>query len=123
MLGLAQAQFALAQPAEARATLEALIAANPKFRSSDGHLLYARAVEATGDLDAALHEFEALAQDYPGEEGRVRYAQLLKRTGQRAKAAAVCNEAIKRASLAPKYYQREQREWVELAKRELQDLA
>ena len=123
MLGLAQAQFALAQPAEARATLEALIAANPKFRSSDGHLLYARAVEATGDLDAALHEFEALAQDYPGEEGRVRYAQLLKRTGQRAKAAEVCNEAIKRASLAPKYYQREQREWVELAKRELQDLA
>ncbi|UHQ19442.1 tetratricopeptide repeat protein [Lysobacter sp. KIS68-7] len=123
MLGVAQAQFALSQPAQARATLDALIAANPNFRSSEGHLLYARAVEATGDIDAALHEYDAVAQDFPGEEGRVRYAQLLKRAGQRAKAAEVFNESIKRTSLAPKYYQRDQRAWVDLAKRELQDLA
>ena len=31
-------------------------------------------------------------------------------------------DVIKRASLAPKYYQREQREWVDLAKRTLQEL-
>ena len=123
MLGLAQAQFALDLPAEARATLDALIAANPKFRSFDGHLLYARTVEASGDIDKALTEYEALVQGFPGEEARVRYAQLLKRANRRSDAANVLREIAKRSSLAPKYYQREQRAWIDLAKRELQDLA
>jgi hypothetical protein len=122
MLGLAQAQFALGQADEARATLDALIAANPKFRSTDGHLLYARAHAAEGNIAAALHEYEALVQGFPGEEARVRQAQLLKVDGQRAKAAEVLREVLKRSSLAPKYYRREQRAWIDLAKRELQDL-
>ena len=49
----------------ARRTLDAHAAANPDFRSSEGHLLYARAVEAEGDTDAALHEYEALVQGFP----------------------------------------------------------
>jgi hypothetical protein len=122
MLGLAQAQLALGQADEARATLDALIAANPKFRSTDGHLLYARAHAAEGNIAAALHEYEALVQGFPGEEARVRQAQLLKVDGQRTKAAEVLREVLKRSSLAPKYYRREQRAWIDLAKRELQDL-
>ena len=120
MLGLAHAQFELHQHAQARATLEALIAANPTFRSPDGHLLYARAVEASGDTQAALHEYEALVQGFPGEEARVRFAQLLERSGQRERAAELLRDVVKRASLAPKYYQREQRAWVERAKRGVQ---
>lgn len=123
MLGLAQAQFALGQVSQARATLDALIAANPTFRSFDGHLLYARSLEAEGNVAGALHEFDALVQGFPGEEARVRHAQLLKRDGQHAKAADTLREVVKRASLAPKYYQREQRTWIDLARRELQDLA
>ena len=95
---------------EARDTLDALIAANPKYRSSDGHLLYARALEAMGETAAALHEYETLAPGYPGEEGRARYAQLLLRDGQRDKAQAVFNDIIRRSSLAPDYYRRDQRE-------------
>ena len=41
MLGLAQAQFGQGHAPPTRETLEALIAANPQFRSSEGHLLYA----------------------------------------------------------------------------------
>lgn len=123
MLGMAKAQFALELPGEARATLEALIAANPSFRSSEGHLLYARTVEAAGDVRAALHEYETLAPGYPGEEARVRYARLLRRAGQDAKADEVLREVVKRSSLAPRYYQREQREWIDLARRELQQPA
>lgn len=119
MLGLAKAQFGLGEAGEARRTLDELIAANPKFRSSDGHLLYARAVEAEGDVAAALHEYETLAQGYPGEEGRVRHALLLKKHGEGAKADAIFREVLKRVDLAPKYYGREQREWVDIAKREL----
>lgn len=120
MLGLAQAQFGLQQPQQARDTLDALIAANPRFRSHDGHLLYARAVEAGGDIPKALEEYSAVVAGFPGEEARVRYAQLLKRDGQTAKARELLTESLKRAELAPAFYRREQRPWLDLAKRELQ---
>ena len=119
MLGLAKAQFGLGQPAETRITLDALIAANPGFRSSDGHLLYARAVEAIGDIDAARHEYDAVVQGHPGEEARARYALLLKREGDAAGAERLFREILKRADALPRYYRKEQREWIELARREL----
>jgi hypothetical protein len=118
MLGLARAQFAQGQAREARDTLDALIAANPNYRSTDGHLLYARALEAMGEIGAALHEFETLAPSYPGEEGRARYAQLLRRNGEEDKAQDVFRDILRRSSLAPDYYRRDQREWIDLAKRE-----
>ena len=118
MLGLARAQFGLELPAETRRTLEELIAANPDFRSADGHLLYARALDGCGDTDRALEEYEAVTQGFPGEEARVRHALLLKRLGRRSEADALFAESLKRAELAPKYYARDQREWLEIAKRE-----
>lgn len=118
MLGLAKSQFALNLPADARQTLDELIAANPDFRSGDGHLLYARCTEAAGDIAGALHEYEAVAQGFTGEEARVRYAMLLKRDGQTEKAAQLFAEVLKRAKVAPSYYQREQREWIDIARRE-----
>ena len=53
----------------------------------------------------------------------VRYARFLRKLGRGAQAADLLRDVVKRASLAPKYYQREQREWTELAKRTLQELA
>ena len=118
MLGLARSQFALNLHAEARQTLDALIAANPAFRSSEGHLLYARCLEASGDTAAAIHEYEALVEGFLGEEARVRFGLLLKREGRAAQAMDVFNTVLKRSRVAPKYYQREQREWIEIANRE-----
>lgn len=122
MLGLARAEFAQGRHVEAKQTLDALIAANPDFRSPEGHLLYARSLEATGDIAGALHEYEALVDGYPGEEARVRYGLLLHREGRGVEAADVLRTSIKRTGLAPKYYQRQQREWVDLAKRTLAEL-
>lgn len=119
MMGLARAQFGLGQAAEARATLDALIAANPGYRSKDGHLLYARTVEASGDLPAALHEYESVVQGYPGEEARLRYGMLLVRNNDQGKAREVFNEILTRSAASPRYYQREQREWIDAARREL----
>ena len=118
MLGLARAQFALNLHAEARVTLDALIAANPTFRSPEGHLLYARCLEALGEIAGALHEYESLVEDFTGEEARVRHGLLLRREGRTAEAAEVFRTVVKRSGLAPKYYQREQREWIDIAKRE-----
>ena len=82
LLGLARAQFDSGAAADARATLDALIAAQPQFKSHEGHLLYARALEAEGNTVRALEEFKVLAGYYPGAEAAVRYAELLRREQQ-----------------------------------------
>lgn len=122
MLGLARAQYGMKRPQEAKATLDALIAANPTYRSKEGHLLYAKSVEETGDVAAALEEYAAVVQGYPGEEARLRYGLLLKRSGDKARAAELFKEILDRSAVAPKYYQREQRDWIETARQELSAL-
>ena len=80
MLGLAKAQYGLGQAAQARQTLDALIAANPSFRSQEGHLLYARAVEDSGDVDAvtpATAPTAALLEKYSWDKSAERLLQIL----------------------------------------------
>jgi hypothetical protein len=117
MLGLAQAQFAKGDAAGARATLDELIQRNPDFRSPEGHLLYARALEAEGNTAKALEEYAVLAPSYPGAEAAVRYAQLLERQGRRAEAQNVARELIERSRIAPSHYRRAQRQWLDAAAR------
>lgn len=117
MLGLAQAQFEAGDAVGARATLEALIAANPQFKSADGHLLYARAVEASGDATKALEEFRVLAGYYPGGEAAVRYARLLRQQGQAEEARRALRELLDRMSLAPPHVRKAQQEWLAEAER------
>jgi hypothetical protein len=119
LLGLAQAQFAAQQFAAARATLERLIQHNPDFKSADGHLLYARALEAQDALDEAEHEYAAVAPGYPGAEARLRYALLLKRRGKLDEARRILKELLDGAKLAPGHYRKAQAEWLDRARREL----
>lgn len=121
LLGLAQAQFASDDPAGARDTLDLLITRNPDFRSPDGHMLYARAVEATGDTAKALEEYAALAAYYPGAEAAVRYARLLRSTGRGDDAERVLRELLEQARIAPAHYRRAQREWLAAAGSERQN--
>jgi hypothetical protein len=119
MLGLARAQFGKGEYATARATLDELIARNPDFKSADGHLLYARALEGEGNTARALDELRALSEYYPGAEAKVRYGMLLKKSGDQEAAHRVLSEVLESAQLAPAHYRRVQKEWLELAKREL----
>ena len=120
MLGLAQAQFGKGDAAGARATLDELIRLNPDFRSPVGHLLYARALEAEGNVQKALEEYRVLATSYPGAEAAVRYAQLLQSQGERAEAQRIVRELLEQARIAPGHYRRAQRTWLEAAQRLLQ---
>jgi hypothetical protein len=120
MLGLAEAQFADGRFGEARQTLDDLRFHNPDFKSADGHLLYARALEGEGNLDKSLSEYRALVEYYPGAEARVRYAQLLKRRGDSAKAGEVLNELLEQSQRAPRHYRKMQREWLDAARKELE---
>jgi hypothetical protein len=119
LLGFAHAQFAAGESAAARQTLDELIGKNPSFKSPDGHLLYARALEGEGNTEKALDEYSTLAEYFPGAEAGVRYAKLLKSAGQKSQARQVLEALLERAKYAPDHYKKAQREWLDEAGSEL----
>ena len=117
MLGIARAQFAKGDATATRETLDDLIRLNPDFRSPDGHLLYARALESEGNIQKALEEYKVLAASYPGAEAAVRYAQLLQSQGRSAEARKVAHDLLEQARIAPAHYRKAQRSWLDAAQR------
>jgi hypothetical protein len=92
---------------------------NPEFKSADGHLLYARTLEAQDALEEAEREYAAAAPGYPGAEARVRYALLLKRRGKLDDARRILKDLMDGARMAPSHYRKAQAEWLDRARREL----
>jgi hypothetical protein len=119
MLGLARAQFALGDIGGARATLEGLRRANPDYISAEAQLLYARSLEQGGDLIDALKEYAAVAGTYPGQEARCRYAMLLEKLGRKDEARRLYEEIRQAIDYGPRQVYREQREWYDIARRQL----
>ncbi len=117
MLGLARAQFGAGEVSAARATLDEAIRLNPQFRSPEGRLLYARALEAEGNAEKALEEYRVLSTSYPGAEAAVRYAQLLKAQGRTEESLIVARELLEQARISPAHYRRAQRNWLDSAQR------
>ena len=101
LLALSSAQFAAGAHGDAIATLDYLRDKNPGFRSADGHLVYARALDESGATDRALEEYTSLVNYYPGAEARVRQAMLYKKLGdKRPRRRAVRGNAQGRAARA-----------------------
>ena len=119
MLGLARAQFALQDYAGACATLDRLRAAHPDLDCADGHLLYARSQEQQGNVEQALIEYAALAEYYPGEEARCRLGLLLQKLGRVAEARTLFQHVVRSVERASKLYYRTERDWYEVARRNL----
>jgi hypothetical protein len=117
MLGVARAQFGKGDATAARTTLDELIRLNPDFKSPEGHLLYARALESEGNVPKALEEYRVLAFSYPGAEAAVRYAQLLKSQGRAEEAQKVAHDLLEQARIAPAHYRRAQKTWLDAAQR------
>jgi hypothetical protein len=101
------------------ATLDALRAKNPSYRSTEAHMIYAQALETLGRAAEALDEYQALAGYYSGEEARLRYALLLKRLGRASEARQLLEQIASVPELAPRHYARAQRAWIELAREAL----
>jgi len=118
MLGLAQAYFAAGRYSDTRDTLDALIKANPDFKSADGHLLFARSLEELGEVDKALDEYRALAGYFPGLEAKCRYAILLKRRGRLEEARDLFDDILRSARNFSGFYRKE-KQWVDLARQEM----
>ena len=117
MLGLARAQFGKGDATGARTTLDELIRVNPDFKSPEGHLLYARALEAEGNKDKAIEEYRVVAPSYPGAEATARLVQLLAAEEQREEARQIARELLEQARIAPAHYRRAQKEWLDAAQK------
>lgn len=118
LLGLAKAEFGLRQYPQVVATLDALKAANPGFKSSDGHLIYTRAQELSGNIAKAIEEYEALIQYYPSPEPTCHFAHLLKANGDTARAQALFMKVVNYSENAGRHYNYDHEEWIAMAKRE-----
>ncbi len=117
MLGRARAEFGLGEPALAVATLDELKARWPDYRSPEGHLLYAKALEGVGRDEEALAAYEAVGAYYPGAEPRVRQAELLARLGRGDEARALADEVARGLRRAPAHVRRAQSQWLAAAEK------
>lgn len=117
LLGMANAAYGARLYEEALQTILALGESNPRYHPIAAQLLYARILEKLGRDDDAAQEYASLVTHAPGEEVRCRYALLLQRQGDEATAKALFDEVVRRSRRAPGHYRREQREWIDLARR------
>ncbi len=82
-------------------------------------LLSARAHIALNEFIVAEDELRALVPHFSGEEARITLAQLLMRMGREGEARDIYQDIVTRSSHAPKYYQKQEREWIAMAKQAL----
>ena len=122
MMRLAEVRLELGDPTESLSLLDELQKANPGFQSQDGHMIYARALEASGETEQALESFEALTAYANGEEARLRYGKLLAETRQVQEASLIFHEVIKRVDRGTKFYRKAQKVWRQEAASALRDL-
>ena len=115
----ARLQFEGDRTAESMQTLETLQEQNPDFRSADGHLLYARALEAEGKISEAIKEYSSVSGYYPGVEARYRLAHCLGIAGKTSAARSEYESILNDAKLAPPHFRKSQKQWLDAVKSEM----
>jgi len=111
--GLARSLVELGRFAEARPILEKLEADQP--RTPQTALQLARTYEGLGLLAEAEGPYQYAAARLPGLEGIARQAAFLARTGRKAEAQEALNEVDKRLERTNPRFQKEGRQWRDLA--------
>ena len=119
MYGLAQSEYGLANYAKTKEVLDNLIRDNPTYKNVDAHLLYARCLVKLEETDAALKEFSALDEYYPGPEATYRYAMLLQTLDKNDQAEGLLEKILQDAKLSDKHYRSRYKPWINKAKQEL----
>ena len=115
----ARLQFEKDRTEDAVKSLESLQTHNPDFRSAEGHLLYARALEAEGQIDNAIREYSAVSGYFPGVEARYRLALALAGAGKDAAAGSEFESILNDAKLAPPHFRKSQKTWIDAVKQEM----
>ncbi len=119
MLSMAQAEFGLNNFEAVISVLDKLKAANPTFKSPESQLLRARALEGAGRIPEAIHEYEALSNNYSTPEPACRLAQIYQAQGDKNLAGELYQSVVKRSITAGKLFNENNKEWIKLAKRQV----
>ena len=117
--GLARATLYLGDGARSEAAFEKLKEVSPADFTPDARLGLARALALQGKNAEASTEYEALIPVYPGEEARCRYALLLQKMGEDARAQRLFRDVVESQKDAPRYTRRREREWAAIARQNL----
>ncbi len=116
LLGLARAELGKGDAASALETLHRLETVQQGPANQEAHLLLARALEATGQIAEALHEYEAVSRYYAGFEARSRYGLLLLKQGRVREARELFQEVVRASSARPVAVSPADKEWIRIAK-------
>lgn len=108
----ARLKFEQQRPQDAADLLDLLQKENPGFRSAEGHLLLARALQQAGHTDRALQEFRDVATYFPGVEARYRLAMALAAAGNETESREELERILQDARLAPSHFRRAQSAWL-----------
>ena len=117
--GLAHAHFENRDYGQCAAALDRVRQPDGRFKVPEMQLLYARSLEAAGRFDEAKAAYTAAVELCPGEEARCRQALLLRRAGEPEVALQLFQAIVRSVAKADPAYLRTQREWFEIAKREI----
>jgi hypothetical protein len=112
MLVKARLRFEQDDAAGAVELLDRIEQENPGFRSAEGHLLLARALEQAGQTERSLEEFREVASYFPGVEARYRYASALAAAGREAESQREFEQILNDAKLAPAHFRKAQAHWL-----------
>lgn len=82
-------------------------------------LLRCRTLIASGQLEQARAELTHLIPFFTGEEVRITLAQLHEKMGNRNDARTIYQDIVTRSKHAPDYYVKQERNWIDIAKRGL----
>ncbi len=118
--GVGEAAFYKGDYALARRELWSIIEQQPFFKTGDAKLLYARALEALNELEAADLQYQTLVLQYTGEEARCRHALLLQRMGREPAAKVLFEEILRKAAKGSMPWRRLQKEWIDIARQQTQ---
>lgn len=119
LLILAEAYFGSGEASRALETLDRLQEHNPGFQSREGHMLYARCLEALGRDQEAIEEYRSLIGYALGPEAQVRLGLLLQKQGQTADAKQAFAEAVRTYGKRRRQLDPQAREWLVTAERNL----
>ncbi|CAN5462553.1 hypothetical protein BH11PSE11_BH11PSE11_03850 [soil metagenome] len=117
--GLATAYFWKGDAANAVEWLDRVILKEPWYKSGEAKLMRARALEGGEKIPEALEQYQAILSEYSGEEVRCRLIVLLVKQGRMDQARLLYADMEKKLRLAPPYYRRDQREFIDAAKKAL----
>jgi hypothetical protein len=95
------------------------IYARPGFKGSKTHILYARALEMSGDPAGAEREFNTMKARFSFFEARYQYGLFLRRAGRAAEATQIFREIANESTHLGSRERRDNRTWILRAKEEL----